>query len=146
MSEENYTKNFVKRFLAVIKEVVQGKSTGYDCDYISWGACHQWMGSNVPDYEMEYVENNGSYIFKAGNGGLVKTRVKADCRWFSAVLSITGSGGTKGLPFDKIESHDVQNCLQRCLAKNISLHGYGLKLWFSKDEYYEAYKQLKNES
>ena len=125
---------------------VKSKKTGMvtNLKYISWANSWSILKSIYPDAEFKVYENNeGLPFFKFDDGVFVKVTVSISKNSHTQFLAVRHIYTGEALKTPT--STEINNAIQRCLAKCIALHGIGLDL-YSKEDIPQLQETTSNKS
>ena len=96
-------------------------------NYVSWSDAWSEVKKLYPEATYKKIRNeqNNSYLFPSGIGGMVECEVTINGITHSADLAVTDFKN-QCIKYEDIKSTDIQNTLQRAFTKAIAMHG----LWF----------------
>jgi hypothetical protein len=112
-----------------IKDMIEKKGK---FSYISWAMAWSALCDIYPDATMEkHCNEHGFPVFKDENGWcFTKVTVTVNGKSITEMLPVLNNFNK---PIKNPDSMDINNSLQRCLAKAISLHGLGVHVYSGEE-------------
>jgi len=112
-----------------IKDMIEKKGK---FSYISWAMAWSALCDIYPDATMEkHCNEHGFPVFKDENGWcFTKVTVTVNGKSITEILPVLNNFNK---PIKNPDSMDINNSLQRCLAKAISLHGLGVHVYSGEE-------------
>ena len=108
---------------------------GKDLAYLSWAVAWRKMKEIYPDANYRLVETvEGSPLWNVNGYGMLKCAVSACGVEFVETFPVMTGGANDAMPFDQIDSRDVNDSAQRGLTKAIARFGVGLYIFEGKLE------------
>lgn len=102
--------------------------------YLPWAHAVHLVKSAYPEMRYYFLHSESGRVFSCGNTAMVGTHVEIGDTKQECLLAVMDHRNN-AIPMDKINSVHIQKSLQRCLTKNLALHGLGLSLWFKDSQF-----------
>ena len=123
-----------KNYFEELNKIEWEISKKQNLSYISWANAWDMLKRQYTNANYEKIRNSAdnSFLFKSGTGGMCEVAVTVNDITHSADLPVLDYSN-KPVPYDRIDSFQINKTLQRAFTKAMAMHGIGLYVYRWED-------------